>query len=52
MLCDDKYFSVLCFTNLLCGLQKLFLYNDDEDASEDGGQDGELLILWFEKGYI
>jgi hypothetical protein len=47
---DDKYFSALCLTNLLCGLQKFFFYANDEDAAEDGDQDVELLILRFEKG--
>lgn len=50
MLRDDKYFSALCLTNLLCCLQKFFIYANDEDAVEDGDQDAELLILRFEKG--
>lgn len=44
VLCDDKYFSVQCLTNHLCGLQKFFLDADDGDedaAEEDGDQDAD-----------
>lgn len=46
MLCDDKYFSVQCLTNLICGLQKFFLDADDgdEDAAEDGEQDADTSV--------